>query len=117
MPEPQGEQHQSEGGAAKFAAPPFFVPAFRPGNRCPEAPSTTVQSEDARWTLLIVVPPELFKQVQLVAQAKAPKAAMARLVTLNEGRAMQVMHVGPYDAETPTIARLEAFARDAGLQL
>lgn len=71
--------------------------------------------------LLILVPKELpeefFRQVKLVAQVKAPKAASARLVTLNEGRAVQVMHVGPYDAEEPTIARLEAFARDSGLQL
>lgn len=81
-------------------------------------PITTVQSEDARWQLLILVPPELpeelFKQVQIVAQAKAPKAAVARLITLKEGRAAQVMHIGPYDAEAATIERLEAFARESG---
>lgn len=27
------------------------------------------------------------------------------------------MHVGPYDAETPPIERLEAFARESGLEL
>ena len=32
-----------------------------------------------------------------------------------EGRAAQVLHVGPYAAETPTIARLHAAIEAAGL--
>jgi effector-binding domain-containing protein len=51
------------------------------------------------------------------APAKAPQAAAARIITLKEGRAVQVMHVGPYDAETATIERLEAFARESGFEL
>jgi len=81
---------------------------------------TSVQSDDTRWMLLILVPKELpeefFKRVQLVAQVKAPKAALARLITLKEGRAVQVMHVGPYATEAATIARLEAFAHGSGLK-
>lgn len=78
-----------------------------------------MQSDDTRWTLLIVVPKELpedfFRRVQQAALVKAPMAALTRLMTMKEGRAVQVLHLGPYSSEDPTIARLEAFARDAGL--
>ena len=38
-----------------------------------------------------------------------------RLVTWEEGPAAQVLHVGPYAAEGPTIARLHAFLAEQGL--
>ena len=34
-----------------------------------------------------------------------------------EGRAAQVMHIGPYAAEAPTIERLHAFIREHGCEL
>ena len=40
-----------------------------------------------------------------------------RLATLEEGRAVQVMHVGPYSEEAPTIAAMHTFAESAGYKL
>jgi hypothetical protein len=37
------------------------------------------------------------------------------LETLDEGKCVQVLHVGPYTAEQSTIARMRAFAKQQGL--
>ena len=50
-----------------------------------------------------------------VASTKAlPAARGLRLVSFEEGAAAQVLHVGPYSAEAPTIARLHEFLREQG---
>lgn len=40
-----------------------------------------------------------------------------RLERFEEGPAVQVLHVGPYAAEGPTMAKLAAFARENGCAL
>ena len=39
------------------------------------------------------------------------------LETVSEGRCVQVLHVGPYSAETETIHAMWAFAKQQGLSL
>jgi hypothetical protein len=39
----------------------------------------------------------------------------ASLEVVNEGRAVQILHVGPYSAEQPTIERLHGYIADHGL--
>jgi hypothetical protein len=39
-----------------------------------------------------------------------------RLENLREGRVVQLLHVGPYNREHVSIARMQAFARERGLQ-
>ena len=43
-----------------------------------------------------------------------PALTALRLETLEEGRAAQIMHLGPYDDEGPNIARLHAFIATQG---
>jgi len=75
---------------------------------------------DWDWTMMIrqpdVVTTELVDRlVEEVATRKAlPSARALRLETFEEGPAAQVLHVGPYATEGPTIARLHAFIRDQG---
>jgi hypothetical protein len=59
-----------------------------------------------RWTLL-KDPPE---------GAVLPAGGPVRLERLAEGRVAQVLHVGPYEAEGPTIARLHAWIAEQGLE-
>jgi len=72
-----------------------------------------------RWKLLIRVPG--FVTTADVRRARAALAAKGRaagdvgLERFAEGRAVQVLHVGPYADEPETLARLEAFAREQGL--
>ncbi|HEX7189861.1 MAG TPA: GyrI-like domain-containing protein [Actinomycetes bacterium] len=43
-----------------------------------------------------------------------PAVGALKLVSLEEGAAAQVLHVGPYAAEAPTIARLHDFLQVRG---
>lgn len=75
-----------------------------------------------RWRMLMVVPdevtPEVFAEVQAEVRRKRPDSIEGlRLERWCEGLVAQVMHVGPYSAEEPTIERLHAFIAEQGLRL
>lgn len=75
------------------------------------------------WTAMIMQPDlvtgELVERALAEATAKKalPAAARLRLERFEEGPSAQVMHLGPYSAEGPTIARLHAFIAEQGLAL
>jgi hypothetical protein len=52
---------------------------------------------------------------QLLKNGKPAQVSEVQLETLDEGRCVQVLHVGPYDRETETIASMMEFARQEGL--
>lgn len=64
------------------------------------------------WTMMILTPewiiPEMVTQAKAVAgeKKKLPALAKLRLETLEEGLVAQIMHIGSYDDEAPTLARL-----------
>lgn len=82
-------------------------------------PDEHVQRPD-RWTMMIMQPDlitaEMFAAAVQKAQAKRPVPALAkvRLQRFHEGLAVQIMHIGPYSAEGPTIERMLAYARAQG---
>ena len=73
------------------------------------------------WKLLIRVPEYVgardLKQAVAALKKKGKDAEVdqLRLETLKEGKCVQVLHVGPYDAERDTVARMETFAKENGL--
>jgi len=74
-----------------------------------------------RWTLAImqpdVVTPAALEEAREELQRRHPEKTgpqRVRLERLEEGPAVQVLHVGPYAAEGPTIEKLLAFARENG---
>jgi len=75
------------------------------------------------WTMMIAVPDEVtadeVAEATRTAAERRPNASLAkiRLERFAEGAAAQVMHVGPYSAEAPTIERLHAFVADEGYEL
>jgi hypothetical protein len=78
--------------------------------------------QDWRWTMMISQPveppPELLAAVIAdVARKKTDAARMVRLERYHEGRAAQILHIGPYAAEGPTIARLHEFIASHGWRL
>jgi len=79
--------------------------------------------ENWKWTLLIVLPDVVTKKDVGAAVASAKKKAKfpgfpeVRFEKFTEGRAAQVMHVGPYATERPTIERLHSFVEEQGYQL
>lgn len=72
------------------------------------------------WTMMImqpeVVTKELFEQVLEQVEKKKPSPALAkmRLEGFHEGLSAQIMHIGPFSAEGPTIAKLHAFIKEHG---
>jgi hypothetical protein len=82
------------------------------------------RKEDWKWTLLIAQPDfvtDADAEVAL-AEARAKKGASPALVDLRFERrrpheAAHILHIGPYDAERPTIDRLHAFIAERGLRM
>jgi len=76
-----------------------------------------------KWTLFIVLPDAVTKKDVAEAveaakkKAKFPRFPEVRLERFDEGKAVQILHVGPYAAEGPTIERLRKFADDQGYEL
>jgi hypothetical protein len=75
------------------------------------------------WTLMIMQPdqvtPEVFGEAQAAASEKKSldEIGRMRLEAFAEGLAAQVLHIGPYAAEGPTIQRLHAFIAEQGYEL
>src|SRR5699024_9309014 len=74
---------------------------------------TTARDKSAwDWTLLLLVPdwvpPAMVEAaIEQVDRTKAPpRAADVRLEALTEGRCVQTLHIGPFDAEADVLARL-----------
>lgn len=76
-----------------------------------------------RWTAMIMQPaevtPAVLEKVRAEAMRKKPLPGLSRvrLETFREGRSAQIMHIGPYSAEAPTIARLHEFIKKSGHRL
>jgi hypothetical protein len=82
------------------------------------------QERDAwHWTMMIAMPDAVTAaEVAAAADAAArrrelPAASRIRLERFAEGLAAQIMHIGPYAEEAPTIERLHAFAAEQGYEL
>jgi hypothetical protein len=86
--------------------------AFTEGNR-----------ESWKWTLMIMQPeyvtPELFEQAlqQVEKKKDLPALARTRFEAFEEGLSAQILHVGPFSEEGPTIERLHRFIQDNGYVL
>jgi hypothetical protein len=76
-----------------------------------------------RWTLFIVLPDEAtaaeIAAALAVGRAKLDPTLSSnlRVEVFDEGRVVQLLHLGPYAAEWPSIERLHQGAADAGLTL
>lgn len=101
--------------------PPEALWERRDGTPAWPAGVVAFEPKSWRWTLFIGVPVEATDEdvtaALAVARRKRPSAALANLhpMMLGEGVVVEAMHVGPYDAEPETIAKMHELAMDAGL--
>jgi len=76
-----------------------------------------------QWTLMIMQPdfitPEMIATaITEVRKMKNPAALdLVRFETFADGVAAQILHIGPFTEEGPTIARVHQFIADSGHQL
>jgi len=74
------------------------------------------------WRIMIMlpdqVPGEFVDEVRekVAAKKDIPRLADVRIGSFTEGTAVQLLHIGPYSEETPTIERMEAFAAEKGFE-
>ena len=77
--------------------------------------------ENWRYTAMIMQPdiitPDVFQEGKAILLKRKPTPGLdrLRLEMFHEGRAIQVMHIGPYATEMETIARMVEFAQTNGL--
>jgi len=78
------------------------------------------RKDDWHWTALIAQPDEVTKDrfdhacTDAGRKRELPALRRIRLDRFEEGFAAQIMHIGPYAAEAPTIAKLHAFIGEHG---
>ena len=78
---------------------------------------------DWKWTMMICLPPpataEMVGEVmpEVIAKKKLVSGEKVRFEVFEEGSAAQVMHLGPYADEAPTIQLLHEFIAAEGLSL
>ena len=79
--------------------------------------------ETWKWTLMIMQPEyittELFDEaVEQVKKKKNPVALLrVRFESFSEGKASQIMHIGPFSEEGPTIEKVHNFIEENGGKL
>jgi hypothetical protein len=76
-----------------------------------------------QWTMMILQPDPIDeamvkKGMETVRAKKNPPALdKIRFERYTEGKAVQIMHIGPYSAEAPTVARLHEYVTAHGYRL
>ncbi len=83
----------------------------------------TADKEHWHWTMMLMESPAVTRKLfdasvrQLRERKNPPGLDLVRLERWREGKAAQILHIGPYAAERPTIERLHAFIRENGYRL
>jgi hypothetical protein len=112
--------------ASKKQGRDYVVPPLEALWSAPDMAAFTSRRDKSRWdwTLLNLVPDwitpaDLDEAVRVVAAGnRPPRLDDVRLETLAEGRCVQTLHLGPFDDEGPTLARMhDEFIPGAGLAM
>ncbi len=110
------KKHPAPPGYDAFSMPPIEALWWMKDER----PFDLARPGDWRWTVMHRVPEfvtaEYFADVveAVVDQKKSDIFRSARLEGFTEGQSAQILHIGPYDEEAPTIAKLLAFVEESG---
>jgi hypothetical protein len=81
------------------------------------------RKQDWQWTMMIAQPAAVTEELvmETLADAKLRRKAEAlprlRFAPFAEGLVAQIMHMGPYEAEAPTVAALHGFIAAQGYAL
>ncbi len=79
--------------------------------------------DEWKWTVMIMQPDLITEEmvgeaIQEVKRKKNPVALpLVRFESFAEGRAAQMMHIGPFSEEGPTIKRVHSFIEESGYVL
>ena len=80
------------------------------------------KKDDWKWTMMImqpdVVTPRLFYEAfdQVKKKKDSVSLQKIRFESFSEGKAAQIMHIGPFTEEGPTIEKVHAFIEEKGCE-
>jgi len=78
--------------------------------------------DEWKWTLMIMQPDLITKEMvqEAIEQVKTKKdpvsLPLVRFEFFDEGKAAQIMHIGPFSEEGPTIEKVHSFIEENGSQ-
>lgn len=81
------------------------------------------KTDEWKWTLMIMQPEfitgEMVQEAieQVKAKKSPPSLSLVRFESLEEGESVQIMHIGPYSEEGPTIEKLHSYIQGCGKKL
>ena len=81
------------------------------------------EKDDWKWTLMIMQPELITNEmvVEAVNQVRVKKnptsLPLVRFESINEGKVAQIMHIGPFSEEGPTVQKLHSFIKDSGKKI
>lgn len=84
---------------------------------------SVTRKDEWQWTLMIMQPEIVTKAIvetcrsELARKKDLPALPEVKFAARNEGKAAQILHIGPFSDEGPTIARLHAFIAASGFKL
>lgn len=84
---------------------------------------SVTRKDEWQWTLMIMQPEIVTKAIvetcrsELARKKDLPALPEVKFAACNEGKAAQILHIGPFSDEGPTIARLHAFIAASGFKL
>ena len=85
--------------------------------------SFSVENKDNwKWTLMIMQPELVTEKMvqEAIAQVKDKKnpvsLPLVRFESLEEGKVAQIMHIGPFSEEGPTVEKVHLFINESGSQ-
>ena len=76
-----------------------------------------------KWTMMIMQPDLVTKKIvnEAIAQVKAKKNLPAidnlKFTAYKEGKAAQILHIGPFSEEGPTVAKVHSYITETGRKL
>jgi len=84
----------------------------------------TVENKDEwKWTMMIMQPEFITRAIfdkgmeELIRKKNPTNITQVRFEPYQEGRTAQIMYIGPYADEAPTIAKLHDYIHDEGYKL
>jgi hypothetical protein len=84
---------------------------------------STENKDNWKWTLMIMQPEyvtaELFNEAaeQVKKKKNPPALSKVRFEVFSEGKSAQIMHIGPFSEEGPTIKKVHNFIQENGCKL
>jgi hypothetical protein len=91
---------------------------------CDEMEKFSMEDKDSwKWTLMIMQPPHITRGIFSEAAEKVSREKGLTAVdkvnfgTYKEGEAAQILHIGPFSEEGPTVAKLHTFISDNQYQM